>query len=304
MKYRHAMMAGVGLGLVLLGASASAQTSLVKEKTAAAQTNVVTEGSQQALAADAFAASDETSLKLAAGASILAGNANSVGLTGSGSLRLRRSLNQYSADAAVNWGQAAVPDASGISTWDQMTQNAENYQGRIRYDRFLSRRWTLFAMLQGRRDRFQAYDLRLNFDPGLAFYVIQKENHHFRIEAGYDLSYDVRERTGLAALNGALVRGDAGYLPPESIRHGMRFDLAYDIAFNDKVGFATELELLAPFEFDPTFPFRLNWTNGLTANLSSRFAFVAGFTLRYDNAPVGRQNTDAMASLNLSYTLL
>lgn len=284
-------MTGVGLSLSLLGTSAWAQTtSLVADKAVTAKTDVVSEGSQRALGPDAFAASDDTSLKLAAGSSILAGNANAVNLTASGNLRLRRSLNQLTLDAAMNWGMAALPGPDGVSRWDDLQQNAENYQGRFRYDRFLSSRFALFLMLQGRRDRFQSYDLRLNFDPGFSFYFIQRESHHLRLEAGYDLQYDVRQQP-------------ADPPPPEIVRHGIRADLAYDIAINQNVSFATELEWLAPV--DDNFPFRLNWTNGLTTNLSTKFALVAGFTLRYDNAPLtGRQNTDALASLNLSYTLL
>jgi putative salt-induced outer membrane protein YdiY len=168
----------------------------------------------------------------------------------------------------------------------------------------LSERWAVFTMLQGRRDRFQGFDLRLNFDPGLSYYFIQKPDHKMRVEAGYDLQYDVRQASALTDLNAGLTEDEPGYLYPEVVRHGLRADFAYDIAFNKNVGFQTELEWLAPFEFDPVFPFRLNWTNGLSANISSRFALVTAFTVRYDNAPIGRQNTDVLASINLSYTLL
>jgi len=303
MNHVHVTMTGAGLALLLAQANALAQTSLVAEKTATAKTDVVAEGSQKALGPEVFAASEESVLKIAAGSSVMAGNANSVNFTAAGNLRLRRQLNQLTLDLAANWGMAAVPNDAGVSVWDDVQQNVENYQGRLRYDRFLTERWALFSMLQGRRDRFQGYDLRLNFDPGLAYYIIQQEAQHLRLEAGYDLQYDVRTALAVTDNNVGLTPADPGYLYPEIVRHGMRFDAAYDVRLNQNLSFATELEFLMPFDFDP-FPYRLNWTNGLTANLSTRFAFVTAFTLRYDNAPIGRQNTDILASLNLSYTLL
>ena len=43
-----------------------------------------------------------------------------------------------------------------------------------------------------RRDRFEGLDLRLDLDPGLAYYFINTKKHRLQGEAGYDFQYDIR----------------------------------------------------------------------------------------------------------------
>ena len=68
---------------------------------------------------------------------------------------------------------------------------------KLRYDRFLSPEWSLFAAESARKDRFQGLDLRLNFDPGVAYYVLDVDRHRLWGELGYDLQYDIRDQAGV-----------------------------------------------------------------------------------------------------------
>src|SRR5690606_38390958 len=70
--------------------------------------------------------------------------------------------------------------------------NVANVQGRVRYDAFFHRHISAFLMTTARYDRFQGLDLRLNVDPGFAFYILPKPKHRLWAEVGYDFQYDLR----------------------------------------------------------------------------------------------------------------
>lgn len=288
---RSARACGLGLALVLVAPFAAAQASLVEDKKASSGiTDVAKEGFQRAEALPPEEA-HETAAKLAAGGIFSTGNAKSVAATAGGSVRLRRAMNQYLAEAAFNYGKAAVAPETELET------TVENYQGRIRYDRFLSTHWALFAQLSGRRDRFQDLDLRANFDPGVTYYFLVQEKQHLTFEAGYDLQYDMRRRAAVDAAEEAGTPMDA-----TQTRHAVRLAAGYDNSINEHVTFETNLEYLQAF--DPTEAFRINWVSFLSASISTHFAVAAGFTMRYDNYPLpGIQKLDTITTLNLVYTL-
>src|SRR5688572_25857859 len=132
-------------------------------------TDVATGGFETAAAKDA--AKEVSELELSAGGLVASGNSRSTAVTGAGKLRLRRANNQYSANFAGNYARAAA------SVDEPMDTSVSNVQGRVRYDRYLSDTWSLFVAESARRDRFQGLALRLNFDPGVAFYLFDYEKH-------------------------------------------------------------------------------------------------------------------------------
>lgn len=280
---------GVGLALCFVTAEAGAQGSLLAEKKASeGKTDVAQEGFQKAEASPVDPNIRETSAKLTAGGIVSTGNARSIAATLGGSLRMRRGADQYSADAAMNYGRAAITPGTEMQT------TVENYQGRVRYDRFLSKRWALFAQVSGRRDQFQDLNLRLNFDPGIAYYFLIEEKQHLTFEAGYDLQYDIRDLDDPEDPTLAL---DA-----TAVRHAVRLAAGYDNSINEHVTFETNIEYLQAF--DPSEAFRINWISFLSAKLSTSLAVAAGFTLRYDNFPLpGIEKLDTITTLNLVYTL-
>jgi putative salt-induced outer membrane protein len=286
-----ARVVGLGLALLLVAPQVAAQASLVEDKKATSgATDVAKEGFQKAEAPPAEEA-HETSGKVTAGGIFATGNAKSVAATAGASLRLRRAMNQYSAEAAFNYGRAAVAPS------DKLETTVENYQGRVRYDRFLSTNWALFGQVSGRRDRFQDLDLRLNFDPGVAYYFIVQEHQHLTLEAGYDLQYDIRRKDAVEA---AELAGEP--IDATETRHAMRLAAAYDNRLNEHVTFETNLEYLQAF--DPTKAYRINWVSFLSATIVNDFAVAVGFTLRYDNFPLPDvHKLDTITTLNLVYTL-
>ncbi|MEO8905811.1 MAG: DUF481 domain-containing protein, partial [Polyangiaceae bacterium] len=144
-------------------ALAQAPAGTMKQDAATSgKTDVASDGF--ASAADNKHADDSTEAKIQAGALGASGNSRSLALTSMATVSARRGQNELSAAAAANYGRSAA------KTGDPMQTTIENYQGKLRYDRFLTDRFSVFTSLSGRRDRFQGLDLRLNLDPGLAYY--------------------------------------------------------------------------------------------------------------------------------------
>ena len=148
-------------------------------------TDVATETFDAAKKDDAEA-KDATELKVQAGLLTATGNSRSLAGTASSTFRMRRTANELGAAAALNYARSAAVRGEPMET------TVENYQGKIRYDRFLTERIALFLSVSARRDPFQGLDLRLNIDPGVAYYLIDEKPVQLWAELGYDLQYDFR----------------------------------------------------------------------------------------------------------------
>jgi len=235
---------------------------------------------------------DATEAKIQAGGLSASGNSRSLALTSQATVRARRGANELSAAAAANYGRSATKPE------DSMQTTIENYQGKLRYDRFVTDRLSLFLSLSGRRDRFQGLDLRMNLDPGLAYYFVQFPKHQLWGEAGYDMQFDIRRN---ANINSAFLL-DGTVLEKTKTRHSARLFAGYRNSLNEHVTFNTGVEYLQGF---PTEYWRFNWDVGLTAAIATRFSLATTFSLRYDNTPLaGIRNTDTITAVNLVYQLL
>ena len=272
-------------------AQAQAPAGLSAQAPASAgATEVAKEGFQAPVAKDP-ASKDGQTLKLNAGGFLSAGNSRSLAATASADYFLRRSTSQFSALAAVNYGRSA--DGPGLPS----EVSVENYQARVRYDYFFTGGLAGFASISARRDRFQGLDLRLNFDPGLAYYFIDEKGHRLWGELGYDLQYDIRRDEVV----------DASLLGPTplektEVRHGVRVFAGYDNQLSDAVKFNAGAEYLQ--NVTETENARLNIDLGLTSQLNSDFSIATTLSIDYDNNPLpGVEKTDLVTALNLVYTL-
>lgn len=265
-------------------------SGVMQTKTATTGSTEVTTGTFDT-AKEAGDEKDVTEAKLQAGVLLSTGNSRSLAATGSGSMRLRRGPNEFSAVAAGNYARSApTPDVDVETTM-------ENYQGKLRYDRFVSDRFSLFLSLSGRRDRFQGLAARVNLDPGFAYYFIVEEKQRLWGELGYDLQYDVRTNE---AIDEAVAEGLD--LDKTNSRHSARGFLGYHVNVNENVSFDTGAELLVAIP--ETENWRLNWDTSITAALDTRFSLGATFNLRYDNNPLpGVEELDTITAMNLICTL-
>jgi len=275
--------------------TASAQTlpkgKLEGKPASAGKTDVAEEGFQTAAERDAKA-NDASEVSVSAGGLVASGNSKQLAFTGSSTVRLRRADHQFSAAAAVNFARAATKEAPGLNT------TVSNQQGKIRYDYFLSEKWSLFLQTSARRDRFQGLDLRLNVDPGVAHYFVQDQGLRLWVELGYDYQYDIRTDEAIETARAAgkpVSRTDS--------RHSARAFAGYESKVNKAVTFATGLEYLQSVEH--TNGYRLNWESAVTSSIGGNFSTATTLSVRYDNDPLpGIQKTDVLTSFNLVYTLL
>lgn len=265
---------------------------LMAQDAASTGTTEVGGGGFEAAAAKEEGAKEESDLELSAGGLLTSGNSRSTAVTGAGTLRLRRADNQYGANFAANYARAA----SGAG--EPMETSVSNIQGRVRYDRYLSDAWSLFAAETARRDRFQGLVLRLNFDPGVAYYFFDYEKHRLQGELGYDLQYDVRRDDTIAASAAEGINVDK-----TEVDHSGRAFAGYENKLYPAVSFWTGLEYIQSITESERW--RLNWDVSLTSSIAESFSLAATFSLRYDNSPLpGIEKTDTTTALSLVYTLL
>jgi putative salt-induced outer membrane protein len=253
---------------------------------------------------------DATELGLSAGGLLSTGNANQGAVTGALNLRLRRGDHQFSSAALGNYGAAKLDQESAYEP------TVKNVQGRVRYDYFFAKRWSAFGMVTARHDTFQQLDLRLNVDPGVAFYILPESNHRLWAEAGYDFQFDLRTREGYAVKDaegafldedGMVVEdvGDSAIDEDEktATNHAARLFMGYSNHLSDAVSFDTGIEYLQSVIDAKTL--RVNFDAGLTAALSQKFSISTTFTLRYDNNPLPEVGKlDTVTAINLAYRFL
>jgi putative salt-induced outer membrane protein len=235
---------------------------------------------------------DALELKLSAGGVAASGNSRSLAITSSGKFRVRRESNQLTVAMAQNYGRAATTPEADTAV------SVENYQGKTRYDRFLSGGFAVFVAMSGLRDRFQGLDLRLNLDPGVAYYFVDEAKQQLWAEVGYDFQYDFRRADKvLEAFN----KGTP--IEKAETRHSGRIFLGYSNTLNKAVTLDTGLEYLQALS--QTENWRLNWMVGLNSQIGGDFSIATTFNLKYDNNPLpGVKNTDTTTAVSLVYSLL
>jgi putative salt-induced outer membrane protein len=288
--------------VMFLAVNASAQTApagLMQTAPATSGTTDVAEGGFEQAKKEPELEQSATELDVAAGGLFAVGNSRAVSYTGAGTFKLRRARHQLKIASSLNYGKAA-PDRD-----TPMQVTVENVQGRLRYDYFLTKRLAAFLGLSARRDRFQGLALRLNIDPGLAYYAIDVAQHQLWFEGGYDYQLDLRDQ---AAVDDAALAGAP--LSETESRHHARVFVGYENKLNEAVALnagAEYLQAVSPFEDNDTghINWQLNSYAGLTSRLGERFSFNTTLNVRYDNNPLSDfESTDAVTAITLVYSLL
>jgi putative salt-induced outer membrane protein len=269
-------------GLMKRDPSTTGQTDVASETFAAAAERAAQEAENK----------DTTEAKISAGGLGTAGNTRAIAATTAGDFRLRRADNQVSATIAINYARTA-PDGDA-----PMDTTVDNQQGRVRYDRFLTKRLAAFLAVSARRDRFQQLNLRLNIDPGVAYYVIDDPGQQLWGELGYDLQFDVRRQE---ALDAAAAEGTD--IDKTEVRHSARVFVGYDNSLTEAVTLKTGIEYLQSVQ--ETKNWRLNWDIGISSKIGGDFSLATTHSIKYDNNPLPEVGeTDMVTSISLVYQLL
>ncbi|MBX3203630.1 MAG: DUF481 domain-containing protein [Labilithrix sp.] len=226
-----------------------------------------------------------------------AGNARTVALTTLGRARFRREEHQLSVAATANFARAG-------KRGETIDTTVENYQGLLRYDYYLTNQVSLFLQSTGRRDRFQGLDLRLNVDPGVAYYFINTKTHRLQVEGGYDLQHDVRRDASRAQVLPEDAEPGTPLPPPldkTKTLHNARLFLGYENKLRKEVALIASVEYLQNFADVGTYRFIADI--GLKSNVADQLALATTYTARYENKPLPTvASLDSIASVNLVYS--
>jgi putative salt-induced outer membrane protein len=302
MRAHRAAVSSCVIAWFVSAAGASAQElpkgTAKDEPASKGTTDVTTDAFEAGKKDDPEKAKDTTELSIAAGGLTASGNSRLVALTTASNFRLRREKNQFSAVLAGNYTRAGRPgEGDSVTT-------VENIQGKTRYDRFISGEFGAFLGVQGRRDRFQGLNLRLQVDPGVFYYFVDEQSQQLWTEVGYDLLHDIRRNDSIFdAAGNRLLDANGDPLAKTKTVHSGRLFAGYINKLNEAVTFTLGLEYLQAIK-DTTF-WKFNGDAALTSKLGKQFSLATSFSLRYDHAPLpGKEKTDTITSLSLVYTML
>lgn len=268
-----------------MGAPPPDADALVKAPSAAASAPAKDEGGL-----------DGTTASLSAGGMQTTGNSRQLAATANGTVDTRFGANGVGFKILGNYARGAAED-------EPVEVTAENVQGRLRYDRYLVDRLSLFLINTGRHDRFQGLDFRYNLDPGVKYIFAQAPESAAWVELGYDYQFDVRRKEARVQVDAA---GEplpgAPLLDKTETDHSARGFLGVNHAFNDSVTFAAGVEYLQSFV--DTKRSRVNFDALFASQIAGGFALGVGFTARYDNAPLPtKEKLDTATTLSLIYSL-
>ncbi len=281
-----ARSATLATGLSLLFSTAS-----LKAEVYSGPAEVVVDGTE-AMKETPDEIANATEWNIQAGGVVAGGNTKSAAGTAGSRFMLRRGRSELAAILAANYARSGTEDSSGLET------TMENYQGRVRYDYFWTRKLSSFLAVQARRDRFQGLNLRLGVDPGLSYFFLRRESLRLWTELGYDFQYDVltQETLDLAETEGT-------QRDRTETDHNFRAYLGYEQRIDDRLKVLTGLELYKSFVYEPSY--RINWTTEVQTQLVDSFSLAIGSTAMYNNAPLpGVKKFDVTSSVNFVYTFL
>ena len=203
----------------------------------------------------------------------VAGNAQSLGMSGTGLVSARRGDNEW----AVSGGGAYV--IGGVSKYGKggpntgSTTSAANWLVKARYDRYFLERNTIYTSLQSAGDRPAGFLYRVEPQLGYARLFVKSARQLLRGEIGYDYTFEHRVLQPMSA-------------PRDVDYHSGRLFLYYENKFSPYASFTEGVELLEAFNHPEGF--RLNSITTLSSQIYKNVALKVNFTLHLNNDPAAR----------------
>lgn len=218
-----------------------------------------------------------------AGVVFTTGNSRTTTITGGAKASRKEKANKFSLDAAGTFARSAVlvaadRDGNGLITSSEASRventSAQNYQVKLRYDRFLSEFNSLFVAALGGADVVAGKDFVGGLQIGYARLLYKNAKHEVTGEFGYDFSYEDYADETADALSIHSARGFIGYKGKLS----------------EVTSVDGSLEALANVnrQSDDVGPFKdLRGTAGmsLSTKLTKSMSFSFGLTVKFDNVP-------------------
>jgi putative salt-induced outer membrane protein YdiY len=205
----------------------------------------------------------------------VAGNAQSLGLSGTGLLSARRGNNEW----AIVGGGAYV--LSGVSSFgkggpvDTTVTSAANWFVKGRYDRYLSERNAIYVSMQGSGDRPSGFIYRLEPQVGYARLFMKSARQLLRGEVGFDYTFEHRVLQ-FDTMTMMFAQRDFNY-------YSARVYLYYENKFTQYAAFTEGIEMLEAFNHPESF--RLNSITTLSSAIYKNVSLKLNFNLRFNNDP-------------------
>ena len=222
----------------------------------------------------------EIHANMTAGLVWVAGNAQSIGVSGTALF----SLKHWNDEWTLSGGGAYVN--SGISSFGKggpvtdHVASAENWLIKARYDRYFLEKNTVFASFQSSGDIPAGFIYRLEPQVGYARLFWKSVHQLFRGEIGYDYTFEHR------------VAVMAGVPEENKDYHSGRLFLFYENKFTPFASFSEGLELLEAFNHVEGF--RLNSLTSLTSQIYKNISLKLNFKLAFNNDPAPRPAPTAL----------
>lgn len=285
--------------LVLLGIEASAHAQQTPMGVPPPEAKAVVEAPKGIEAPKLEKKTDGTTASVSAGGLLTTGNSRLLAMSGNGIFESRYGANGFGASLLGNYGQGA-PAGGAVHVTTQ------NFQGRVRYDRYLVDELGLFLINTGRHDRFQGLAFRYNLDPGVKYLFITDAAHPLWAELGYDFQYDIRRDDDRVLLDADKkpvvdpVTGQPTLIDKTAADHSIRAFVGHKEAFNKEVTLALGLEYLQSVV--DTDRYRFNGDALFAAKVGGGLAVGLGVSLRYDHQPLaGKEKLDTATTISLIY---
>jgi putative salt-induced outer membrane protein YdiY len=238
-------------------------------------------------------AKPESHLAAELGGAFTAGNTRTYTLNASidGDYRWRR--NKGTIDAGVNLGRAVL-DSNGDGRLDDTERNggwaetARKLWVDARYDRYVSKRDSLYLLAGTLADPFAGYDNRSHAQLGYSRILVKSERTDLVVELGADVA---REDfiTG--------VDPNEAYIVAARAMAGLTHQFNANVAFSEKVEIYESIPNVADL--------RLLNQASITAKLSDRFSLKLSHNLTFDNQPVeGFQPLDHTTTVTFVASIL
>lgn len=214
---------------------------------------------------------------LALGLTYAAGNADSLGVTGTAMWGVKHYNNEFSMSGGGAYQRSGISaytpaPAKGGPITDHAV-SVENWLVKARYDRYFLEKNTVFVSFQSQGDRPAGYIYRLEPQVGYARLFFQSVHQLFRGEIGYDYTFEHRLKQPPG------VDRDVQY-------HSGRLFFYYENKFTPYATFTEGLELLEAF--NRLEGFRLNSLTTLSSQIWKNIAIKLNFKMVFNNDPAAR----------------
>jgi hypothetical protein len=224
-----------------------------------------------------------------AGVIITSGNSRVTTLTGSFKATRKEAENKFSAEATGAFARTAnivANDTNGdmLLQSDEIRReekdSAKNYAAKLRYDRFLTEKNSLFVAALIGADPLAGKDLTAGGQLGYSRLLYLSDHHELSGEFGYDFSYEnfaTEDPTATQSLSIHSARAFTGY--KGKLNENTTVEGSVEVLAN-VLGQTINGREVSSFE-----DLRTNLASSIAAKLSKSVAMSFSFTAKFDNVP-------------------